>query len=201
MRVFILCTGRSGSTTFIKACRHINNFTSAHESSAGAVGIEKLEFPDFHIEADNHLVWFTGLLSKKFDTNDTLYVHLKRNAAPVAESYVERWEYPARETSIRAFAYGQLQRRKRWPKSSRRKVAQFFVETVNGNIEAFLENQHNTLTIDLSNISDEFPKFWSRVGAEGDLSAALCEFDVAYNSRRRRSIPSRIVRKLFGAFV
>ena len=152
MRVFVLCTGRSGSTTFIKACRHIENFTSAHESSAGTVGPEKLNFPDCHIEADNHLVWFSGLLEKRLQPDETLYIHLKRDLALVANSYIERWDFPTREMSIRAFAYGQLQRRTRWPKSKRLEVAQFFVKTVNGNIEAFLERQERTLTIELSNI-------------------------------------------------
>ena len=37
MRVFVLCTGRSGSTTFVRACQHIDNYTASHESTAGPI--------------------------------------------------------------------------------------------------------------------------------------------------------------------
>ena len=30
--VFVLCTGRCGSTTFTQACQHIQNYTASHES-------------------------------------------------------------------------------------------------------------------------------------------------------------------------
>ena len=35
MNVFILNTGRCGSRTFARACAHITNYTSAHESRSG----------------------------------------------------------------------------------------------------------------------------------------------------------------------
>ena len=53
MRVFILCTGRTGSTTIIKAARHIKNYTADHESLARKFGEDRFKYPDNHIEADN----------------------------------------------------------------------------------------------------------------------------------------------------
>ncbi len=55
MDVFVLCTGRCGSTTFIKACAHITNYTAAHESRTGLLGSDRLDYPGKHIEADNRL--------------------------------------------------------------------------------------------------------------------------------------------------
>jgi len=42
MNVFVLNTGRCGSTTFSKACQHVSNFTSQHESRVGLLGDARL---------------------------------------------------------------------------------------------------------------------------------------------------------------
>ena len=44
MNVFVLNTGRCGSTTFIEACRHITNYSAAHESKTGRLGPARLRF-------------------------------------------------------------------------------------------------------------------------------------------------------------
>ena len=43
-------TGRCGSTTFARACTHIANFTTAHESQRAPLGDERLNYPVSHIE-------------------------------------------------------------------------------------------------------------------------------------------------------
>jgi hypothetical protein len=45
MNVFVLCTGRCGSTTFARACRHMTNYGVGHESRIGKLGEERLAFP------------------------------------------------------------------------------------------------------------------------------------------------------------
>ena len=55
MNVFVLCTGRCGSTTFACACRHIENYTAAHESRSHLAGPERFAYPEDHIEVDNRL--------------------------------------------------------------------------------------------------------------------------------------------------
>ncbi len=62
MNVFVLGTGRCGTTTFMKACRHVTNCTSGHETRVNHVGPERLSYPSNHIEADNRLSWFLGRL-------------------------------------------------------------------------------------------------------------------------------------------
>src|SRR6478752_4229315 len=86
MNIFVLCTGRCGSTTFIKACSHISNFTSAHESRAHLIGEDRLDYPTNHIEADNRLSWLLGRLGRKYG-RDAVYVHLKRNMRDTAHSF------------------------------------------------------------------------------------------------------------------
>lgn len=45
MNVFVLCTGRCGSVTFVEACKHVTNYTSAHESRAGIAGPGRVQYP------------------------------------------------------------------------------------------------------------------------------------------------------------
>ncbi|MEA3462113.1 MAG: hypothetical protein U9R49_09555, partial [Bacteroidota bacterium] len=90
MRVFILCTGRSGSLAFSRACKAINNYTSDHEGRARRLGADRFAYPDQHIEADSRLVWFLGALDRDFG-NDAFYVHLIRDKKKVVASYNRKW--------------------------------------------------------------------------------------------------------------
>ena len=90
MNIFILNTGRCGSTTFIQACKHITNFSCAHESRTAILGKERMDYPDDHIEADNRLSWLLGRLDKKYG-DDPFYVHLKRNENDTARSFTRRY--------------------------------------------------------------------------------------------------------------
>lgn len=69
-----------------------------------------------------------------------------------------------------------------WPEEDRRRICQFYVDTVTANIEAFLRNKPRAMTIHLEHAKDRFPQFWERIGAEGDLSAATAELDHRHNA-------------------
>jgi len=84
MRIFVLCTGRCGSMTFAKACSHITNYTSAHESGRYV----DWSYQDNHIEVDNRLSWFLGTLAERYP--DSMFVHLSRNRDAVIESFTRR---------------------------------------------------------------------------------------------------------------
>lgn len=66
MNIFILSTGRCGSTTFIQSCQHITNFSSAHESNIHKIGTDRIVYPQNHIESDNRLSWFLGRLEEHY---------------------------------------------------------------------------------------------------------------------------------------
>jgi hypothetical protein len=51
----------------------------------------------------------------------------------------------------------------------------------------FLKNKTKTMRIDLEDPKRAFADLWTRIDAEGDLSAALAEFDVRYNARSAAS--------------
>lgn len=175
MNVFVLNTGRCGSLTFTKACRHIANYTVAHESRSHLLGRARLDYPDNHIEVDNRLSWFLGRLDARYG-DSAIYIHLKRNDAATATSFVRRYSEGIidayRRSVLMALSEDSL------PES----VCLDYCYTVNKNIELFLKGKSRTITLELESIKSDFPRFWQLVSAEGDLDAALREFEVTYNA-------------------
>lgn len=195
MRVFILCTGRTGSTSFIKACKHISNFSAGHEMLANKFGEKRFDYPDDHIEADNRLSWHLGDLGKKYG-DDALYIHLKRNRAKVANSFFKRFYRTG--GIIDAFCEGIRKTPSELLSDEMRLQACFdYVDTVNANVEYFISNKPNTMTMTLENINSDFRVFWDKIEAEGDWERAIEEFNVKHNVSRKRTINLRYRIKLF----
>ena len=162
--------------TFIKACEHITNFSSAHESRCDQLGDARLAYPDNHIEADNRLSWFLGKLDKQYGDN-AIYVHLKRNNNDTATSYAKRL-FPG--GIIPAYRKGILQHLP--DDTPDLSVSLDYCDTVNSNIELFLKDKTRKLEFNLENAKHDFKKFWDFIDAKGDLDSALAEFNIAYNS-------------------
>ena len=178
MNVFVLNTGRCGSTTFIKACQHITNFSSAHESRCHMLGADRFAYPENHIEADNRLAWFLGKLDHYYGDN-AVYVHLKRNRDATANSYAKRM-FPG--GIIPAYREGILQF---LPEDvSLMSVCQDYYDTVNSNIELFLKDKSRKMLFELENAKSDFRKLWELVQAQGDINAALGEFNTVYNASK-----------------
>ena len=62
-------------------------------------------------------------------------------------------------------------------------VAADFIHTITANIELFLRDKTNKMSLQIEHASDQFPEFWRAIGAEGDLNLALQEFLTRYNPR------------------
>ena len=138
MRVFILCTGRSGSTSIIHACQHISNFTAAHESQAKVFGDKRLDYPDQHIEADNRLSWHLGQLDKKYG-DEPIYVFMKRDRDKVAKSFTNRYYT---KSIIDAFCEGiRMRPAEHLSPQELEQACYDYVDTVNSNITHFLKDK------------------------------------------------------------
>lgn len=174
MNVFVLCTGRCGSVTFSQACKHISNFTSAHESRCHMLGDERFSYPPNHIEVDNRLSWLLGRLEEYYGDH-AFYVHLRRNDKETAESYAKR------SSSGIMRAYRQDIMLGLPPDTELLDVALDYCDTVNQNIAAFLQDKTHTMQFALENAQEDFKAFWKLIGAEGDLEAALTEFGITHN--------------------
>lgn len=182
MRVFILSTGRCGSTTIFKACEHIENYTAAHESLAQKFGAERFNYPDQHIESDNRLSWQLGQLDSTFG-DEAFYVHLKRNKDEVAASFMKRFEGSV--SIINAFCSAiKMNPKAKNTEEGRLNTCYDYIDTVNLNIEHFMVNKTSKMVINLENIDSDFPVFWNRIGAQGNLSEALKEFEIKHNASK-----------------
>jgi hypothetical protein len=183
MNVFILSTGRCGSTTFIRACRHITNYSSGHETRWGRLGTAHFDYPRGHIEADNRLSWFLGRLERAYG-NDAFYVHLKRNAVDTARSFTRRFDMGI------IGAYRQSVLAGNADQADALEIALDYCDTVNSNIEFFLKDKPRQMTFSLEGAGHDFPEFWSLIEAEGDLDGALKEWRIAHNASRELDRPA-----------
>jgi len=174
MRIFVLNTGRCGSTTWIKACQHVNNYSAAHESRVQHIGDERLAYADNHIEADNRLSWYLGRLDELFG-NDAFYVHLSRKLEDTVQSFAKRTDFGI----MQAYREGILIDAD--PAFTAEALAQDYVQTVESNIALFLKDKENTLEARLETGKQDFTRFWGKIAASGDLDKALAEFDVLHN--------------------
>ncbi len=175
MNIFILNSGRCGSTTFIKACQHITNYTSAHESLLTETGAKRFNYADNHIEADNRLCWFLGRLDKIFGDN-AYYVHLSRDPDETADSFSRRIDFGI----LKAYEQGILMHEKH--KLPAHEIATDYIATVESNIKHFLKDKSSAMNISLETIKTDFVEFWNNINAQGDLSKALKELDINYNA-------------------
>lgn len=175
--VFVLCTGRCGSTTFAKAAGHITNFTVGHETRTHLTGDARLAYPVHHIEADNRLTWLLGRLDKTFG-QEPLYVHLTRDPEEVAASFVKRSD----RGIMLAYRTEILMRAERLSRDT--PLIEFcrdYVTTVTENIRHFLRDKPRTMPFRLETAKADMERFWEAIGAEGNLDPAVREWDVAYN--------------------
>lgn len=184
MRVFILCTGRTGSSAIIKACKHIENYSSSHESLSRVLGKERFAFRDNHIEADNRLSWNLGQLHNIYQ-DEAFYVHLVRDRDKVAQSFMKRFYQP--RSIIDSFCEGiKMVSPENLNEKEKLQICYDYIDTVNTNIDLFLSTKTKKLNITLENIENDFPVFWEKIGAVGDLDQALKEFKVKHNSSTNR---------------
>ncbi len=175
MNVFILNSGRCGSTTFIKACQHITNYTAAHESLLSHTGLQRFNYPQNHIEADNRLSWLLGRLDNKY-ANDAFYVHLTRNHNEVTTSFSKRINFGI----LKAYEQGILMHEQHLLPAQ--DIATDYIETVESNIKLFLRDKPNKIGVSVETIKKDFTEFWNMINAEGDLEKALKEWETKHNA-------------------
>ena len=175
MNIFILGTGRCGTTTFIKASQHITNYSAAHESRSTLIGEPRLDYPEQHIEADNRLTWFLGRLDEKYG-NAAIYVHLHRDTKATAHSFAKREHFGIMSAYREGILMGGQEGQSAY------QVACDYIDTVEKNIECFLKDKQHKMQFSLESAQKDFEIFWKLIGAEGDIDKALAEWNITYNS-------------------
>lgn len=176
MRVFVLGTGRCGTMTFAKACSHITNYTSGHETHRN--NPERFPvYPDNHIEVDSHLSWMLGSLGGHYNRTPVKYVYLWRDPEATAKSFLPRPGAQRMVTTIfQTNEPHQLQ------------LMRKLVWIIQDNIDVFLRDslegcERESLRFDIDRMDNsEWSLFWRWIGAEGDMEAARAEFNTRYNA-------------------
>lgn len=171
--VFVLCTGRCGSKSIINALQYANNYTAGHESKATALGAERLNFGENHIEADNRLSWFLGRLDQTYGA-DAMYIHLKREEDSLVKSINARW---GPFTILRAYTYGILKTQGRGIE-----YAKDYCKTINENILCFLKDKPHQIEMKTENLALDFEKLWTTLEIEGNFSKAMQEINKKHNT-------------------
>ncbi len=175
MNIFILNSGRCGSSTFIEACRSIENFSAGHESRIHSVGAERIDYPPNHIEADNRLSWLLGRIDQRFG-QDAHYVHLRRSPEAVIKSFSQRAEFGIMQAYREGILLGVDKT------IDNHSIASDYLETVETNITLFLRDKPLQMNFDLENAAADFTRFWHWIGAEGELQSALSCWSIRYNA-------------------
>ncbi len=175
MNIFILNTGRCGSTTFIQACRHISNYSAGHETRLRQIGDARLAYPDNHIEADNRLTWLLGRLDQAYGDR-AYYVHLTRERAATAASFAQRKDFGI----MKAYREGILLEGE--PGQTSLDIALDYLTTAETNIAHFLKDKTHTMSFRLEHAQRDFPVFWDWIDAQGRLDAALLEWQSRHNA-------------------
>jgi len=181
--VFVLNTGRCGSLTFHHACKHIENYSSAHETvndtKHAHAAPYTLPWPRHHIEIDNRLAWFLGVLERDFGSRP-YYVHLTRERDATARSLAKRrgiFQSFATTMMHRPFhAFDDMS------DDDKLEIAGFFFDVVTANIEMFLDDKPDKIRIPIEGPEAGFREFWAGIGATGDMDAALAEFSRRYHA-------------------
>lgn len=181
--VLVLSPGRSGSKSFVEACKHLSNYSASHESRGGKLGEERFAFPQFHIEADNRLCWFLGPLSERFTDREVLYVHLKRDYEATVDSFLHRLQNSTyRSSMISAFAQGVLMKPGDWTPEEEVEVVRLYVSTIHSNIELFLVTR-NSITVELDDGGSSFDLVLDQISAEGNLTLTRNTWQQIHNAR------------------
>lgn len=156
--VFVVGTGRCGTTTFAMACRHASNFTAAHESKAE-------QYPRNHIEVDPPLAFRIANLRSRYDCRIILLRRLDKAACVKSM---------ASHDPLICAAFGNMV--KHDPQCTAEKGADLLYDAING-----LENLCD-LTVDLETAKQQWGTVWEWIGCQGDLQRSLEEWNVKHNA-------------------
>lgn len=193
--IFVLCVGRTASTSVASAFGHAENFTAGHETRSRQLLPGRLAYPVNHIEVDNRLVHYLELLERDFGER-AAYIHLRRDQQAIADSYLKRWNLTV--SAVRAHQVSTLLRPGYCSRAEAYTYALDYVSLVDQRIEAFLSRQRHTETIELANIEEDFERIWKAFDLAGDLQKAIeslskRENQNVHHAPRKRA--SRVVSK------
>jgi hypothetical protein len=180
MKVAVLTAGRAGSMSLYKACQHVRNYSTGHDSKEGLLAAQRVVIADSHIEIDTRFAWMLGPLHE-VNGDSIHFVFLTRNLDASAASFNRRWA--GSKGIIRGYCESILQRDK---PAEDLAIARDLVTTVEANIRTFLETRKHSI-IRLEDWRTDLAAFFADIGAEVDFEAAAASFAERHNASRESS--------------
>ena len=180
MNVFVLGTGRCGTTAFAKACSHIENYSCGHESKWTSIYPDRLDYSDKHIEVDNRLSFYLGLLDEVYG-DGAYYVHLLRDIDAVISSFARRECKGVMQAWMHVAGYESLYRYTKDNGVDPSRFIKDYVVTTRTNIEYFLKDKTHKKRISIEDPKTDFILFCHDIGAIVDNGNSLAEFDELHN--------------------
>ncbi len=181
MKVFVVGTGRCGTTTFVYACKHITNYKCVHEQPVTSSG-GSIKFP---METERNVIYVDPRLSFAMPLipNDAFIVHLRRKREEVINSWIKR----GKNWGPRAWLFTAFH----WPAPSFSECCALCYDVMVRNIEAELAlrescGQRISMTLHLESIKTRWMDFWRTIKAEGDYKESLAEWDRKHNATPTR---------------
>lgn len=157
MRVFVVGTGRCGTTTFYQACKYISNYSCGHETQAFRSGL--MDYPDNWIESAAQTVFLMGELIEKYPT--AKWVHLVRDRDDCARSAANN-----SLRSLQMFTDLVIQTTRKTPLE----MAYRHYDITNALIRQCLPSGY--MTINLETAENQWKNFWDWIGADGDYDSS-----------------------------
>lgn len=173
MRVFVFGTGRCGTVSVRDAFAVATNYESGHETF-----VAHAYYPENWIEVNPQLrITLPRVLTRH---PDALYIWLTRDKERVLESY-ERLDLGAWLSAFYSLCPS-VRPNNRWV------AARFAVDQMLRDCQASYRTvpANQRLQVDIDNAAEWFPEVWQRIGAEGDLAAAVRVFDTPRNTSKER---------------
>lgn len=179
VRVFVVGTGRCGTVTFYRACRHIIGFTCDHEGKAGSV--PPWYFNDNHIEIGSHLYPQMSQLVKRYP--DARWVHLYRNKKDCVRSIVTQCRTEMEHYSQMWFhAF----------RASPEKIAAAYYDSVNATIPVVVPE---CLPIPIEHATELWEVFLDYIGGPECSPDAVKELELQYNATGHRGIDNHLAKE------
>lgn len=167
MNIFVVGTGRCGTTTFSKACGFATNKTVSHERLAGSV-YRLTDYPPNHIEVDAPLSFWLPRLRTIYP--GCRFVHLVRHAD--RSGCIDSMS--SHDPDI-CGAFGRMLFH--YPECSAREGAEAMYDVINEMV-----NGADVLRVLLREVQSRWHEVWEWMECDGDFEKSRSEWNVKYNA-------------------
>jgi len=167
MNIFVVGTGRCSTVTFNKACSHIINYTSSHETNTSGLLGNNFIYPDNHIEIDPRMSYFLPLLKNKYP--NSFWVHLQRERNSCITSL-------SRRRSLIKYGCFHLGTNT----DNLKLLSEIYYDNTNELIKKLLADE-NHIHLWTHELEDSFDIFYNKINAKGDILECKKELKIKYN--------------------